>query len=508
MNLHGIQGEASSYWIASSRQASYPELENDLTVDVAIIGGGFAGIISALFLKEAGLKVAILEGDRILKGVTGNTTAKITSLHRLVYHDLIKRFGREKAGQFAESNQAAIEKIDSLVKERKIDCGFSRLPFYTYATGEEALRRIEDEVKAAQELGLPASFTGEIPLPVRVRGAVYFENQAQFHPCKFLVELASSIAGDGSHIFEKSRARHIEYGKACNVITDSASIKAEKVIIATNFPVFDKQGMYFARLKPSRSYAVACDIKDPFPRGMFIDAEKEGYAWRGENDNTQDLVIVSGSSHPAGHGGDHRENYRELERAANAAYAEALVKYSWSSQDNIPFDGAPYIGKATPFHNNVFVATGFSKWGMTLSVVAGMILTDLIQGKKNSWIDIYNPLRFIPDGSSAKKLVSENVHVVKMFVKDHISGVPDISVLKEGDAQVVEDKGTKVAAFKDEQGNIYRLSPNCTHLGCVLSWNNAERTWDCPCHGSRFKYSGEVIHGPAVKALRNIAEKE
>lgn len=501
MNRHQVPGKAESYWIATTPETGYSRLQQGLTVDAAIIGGGFAGIASAFFLKEAGLKVAVLEGSRIVTGVTGNTTAKVTSLHGPKYKRITQTYGEQKAKQYADSNQAAIDKIESLVKERNIDCDFSRLPFFLYAQTDEAVKRIEEEIDAAEKLGLPVSFSKEIPLPISNKGAIRIENQAQFHPRKFLLALASDITRDDSYVFENTRVTDIEYGETCTLFSDKGRIHAKNVVVATNFPIFDKEGLYFARLKPSMSYALAVRLGSVFPKGMFFGADEKAYGWRTQPDNNGDVVIVSGASHTPGHEDDTTKFYRELQTSLKEVYPDASIEYSWSTQDNIPYDGVPYIGKLSPLRDNVYVATGFSQWGMTMSIVAGAVLTDLIRGRENPWMEVYDPSRFTPDTESAKKLISQNTHNIKKFVEERFSGKPAITDVGLGEGKVIGHQGKKTAVYKDEQGNTFKLSAICTHMGCVVHWNNAEQTWDCPCHGSRYSSKGQVIHAPAVKGL-------
>jgi len=501
MNIHGLPGFPESYWLSSINVPEYPDLKAGPVFDAAIIGGGFAGITTAFFLKQAGMKVAVLESKRILTGVTGNTTAKISSQHRLIYSSLLDRFGLEDSQRYAAANQAAIQKINSLVLERNIDCDFSFQSFYVYALDEGYLKQVEKEVDSAAKSGLPVSFVSKVPLPFDTRGALRLDNQAQFHPVKFLAALASAIPGNGSFIFENTRILDFEHGDVCTLTEEKGKVQARNVVVATNYPIFNKEGLYFARLKPGRAYAIAFKTGHPPLEGMFIDADEEGIALRMQPDKNDHLLILSGANHSPGHGADTRENYRKLEKSARQIYGDISIEYSWSTQDNMPYDLVPYIGHIAPGRNNVFVATGFGKWGMTTSMIAGTIISDLIQGKENSWARIYDPVRFHPDASSAKNLISQNTHVLSTLVGEHLSGTPDLASLEPGQGKVVHSDGEKLAAYKDEQGKITRLSPKCTHMGCIVHWNDAELSWDCPCHGSRFKYSGEVIHSPAVKDL-------
>jgi len=504
---HGIPGKRESYWFENVTQPEYPRLEGEYSFDAAVIGGGAAGIAIATCLKEAGLTVALIEARRLLHGVTGGTTAKITSPHRLVYPDLVRSLGKERAGQFAASNRAAIEKIASLVEERRIDCDFLRAPFFVYARDDAWLRQVENEMEAAEAAGLSAVFSRDAELPFDIRGAVRLDNQAHFDPVKFFSALAALIAGNKSFVFENSRAMHLEHGKVCKVVTDQGSIKAKHVIVATNSPVFDKEGAYFARLQAHRSYALAARIDGDAPDVMCIDADPEGFALRFlAAPEGGRLAIVSGGNHTPGHPDDTTRYYKSLAKYCSELYPGAVITHSWSAQDVEAVDRAPYIGRLEPFHGNVYVATGFAKWGMTLAFVAGEVLSDLILEKKNPYADVYNPLRFHANAAVAKKLLSESTHVMEMFIKEHVKAVPEVKDLAPGEGKVGQMSGSRVAVSKDNEGNLIKVSPNCTHLGCVIHWNNAEMTWDCPCHGSRFDNHRRVIQGPANKDLKKEPE--
>ncbi len=500
---HRIPGKDASFWFEGIPEREYPRLEGDYSFDVAVIGGGAAGIAVAACLKEAGFTVALVEARRLLHGVTGGTTAKVTSQHRLVYADLIRHFGREKAGRYALSNQAAVGKIASLVTERRIDCDFEEVPFFVYARDDNRLQKVEQEVEAADSLGLPAAFSTGAELAFNVSGVLRMENQARFHPVKFFSALAGSIAGNKSYVFEGSRVIRLEHGKVCTIVTDRGSIKARFVVVATNSPIFDKEGGYFARLHPHRSYALAAHVTTDVSDAMFIDADPDGYALRFQPAPDGGwLAIISGGNHTPGHPDDTTRYYKALADHCEELYPGAVITHSWSAQDVEAVDRVPYIGRLEPLHGNVYVATGFAKWGMTSAFVAGELLADLLQEKQNPDAELYNPLRFHADASVAKKLLSENTHVIEMFMKERIKGVPEIKDLAPGEGRVGDLEGRRVAVSRDEEGVIHKVSPNCTHMGCVLHWNNAEMTWDCPCHGSRFDNLGRVIQSPANKDLK------
>jgi glycine/D-amino acid oxidase-like deaminating enzyme/nitrite reductase/ring-hydroxylating ferredoxin subunit len=502
-----LPGEPVSLWLATTDTTDFPQLTDSLSVDVAIIGGGISGITTALLLKEQGAKVAIIEARRIAASVTGNTTAKVTSQHGLIYDHLVSQFGMEGAQAYADSQQAALEKIASLVEENGIDCDFTRTNAYVYTEDEAELERITAEVEAATKLGLPASYVETTSLPFEIRGAIEFANQARFHPRKYLLALAGKIPGDGSYIFEKTRALNIEEeDKTCRVTTDKGVVKAGKVVVSSHFPFYDP-AMYFARMYPKRSYVLGCRLSEKAPEGMFITSEAPFHSFRSNPLETGgEIWMVGGENHKTGQGGDTREHYRNLERFARERFSVEAIEYRWSTQDNVTVDRVPYIGKASAGSEHLFVATGFGGWGMTNSTVSAIILSDLVLGRENNWSSLYDPARFKPL-TSAKDLVVENVDVAKHFVGDRLSvkdadSVPD---LKEGEGRVVELDDEKVAICKLAGGAIHAVSATCTHMGCIVAWNGAEKSWDCPCHGSRFNYDGMVIQGPANKDLEKVS---
>lgn len=503
-----LPGQPVSLWIATTPETNYAALQTGVTVDVAVIGGGIAGLTAALLLKRDGARVAVIEAGRIVKSVTGNTTAKITSLHNLIYDHLLSEFGLEGAQAYASAQQAAIEKIAALVSDYGIDCDFTRTDAYTYTETEEELERITREVEAAAQLNLPVSYVESTPLPFPVKGAVRFTNQARFHPRKYLLHLAAQIEGDGSYIFEETRALDLEEDEqACRVTTARGVVTAREVILATHFPFYD-HGMYFSRMSPKRSYVIGCRLKSPAPEGMFITSSEPFRSFRSNRaEDGGEIWMVGGENHKTGQGGDTASRYRNLERYARERFDVRTIEYRWSTQDNNTVDKVPYIGLSTPASKRVYVATGFGGWGMTNGTVAGMILSDTIAGRDNQWSKVFDPNRFKPV-TSAVDFVKENLNVAKHFVADRL-GVPEaekLPELLEGEGRIVEADGEKVAVCK-VAGATHEVSAICTHMGCVVDWNNAEQSWDCPCHGSRFNYDGKVIQGPANTDLKPKQEK-
>ena len=495
-----LPGSPVSLWIATTPETNYPQVPENLTVDVAVLGGGITGIATAYLLKQAGATVAVVEAGRIVKSVTGNTTAKITSLHNLIYDHLISQFGEEQAQRYANAQETAKEKIASLVGDLNIDCDFRRTAAYTYTDVEDQLDQIKAEVEAATKLGLPASYVETTELPFEIKGAVKLDNQAQFHPRKYLLALAEKVVGDGSHIFEETRAFDIEDEEPCTIRTSGGIIRAKSVVISTHFPYHDPN-IYFAAMYPKRSYVLGCRLNGPVPEGMYISAGDPHHSIRNNPYEDGEILMIGGENHKTGQGGDTSERYRRLEEWARANFDIRSIEYRWSTQDNNTIDKVPYIGKLSSGSKHLYVATGFGGWGMTNSHVAAMLLSDMILGRENPWAEVFDPSRFKPI-TSAKDFITENLNVAKEFMADRISTPKlDDVALPRGQGEVVESNGERVAVYVDDRGTTYACSAVCTHLGCIVHWNGAEKSWDCPCHGSRFNYDGKVIQGPANKDL-------
>ncbi len=499
-----IPDQSQSFWIDSTLESSYPSLTEDLSVDVAIVGAGLVGIMAAQLLKKAGKTVAVIEAEKVGTGVSGHTTAKVTSLHRLKYAELMKNMGEEKARIYAESNQAAVEKIAEIVQTENIDCDFERKSTYTFAPTTQELDKVKEEAEAAIKLGLPASFVPETDLPFQVAGAVKFENQAQFHPRKYLLALAAKINGDGSYIFENSRVKTVDGEEPCRVLTENgATVTATDVIIATNIPILD-QGLFFAKSYPKRSYLIGAWI-DPAkdPQGMYIGADENYRSIRTTPHEGKTLLLIGGEGHKVGEADDTVERFERLAEYARSKFGVNEIAYRWSSQDMYSFDDLPYIGKLTPISNHTYVATGFSLWGMTKTTLSAMILSDMILGQENPWAKLYEATR--PTPFVTQESIKQNLDVGMHWVGDRFKGITEaVEDIGLDRGKVVMVKGKQIAAYKDKTGQLHQVSAVCSHLGCIVAWNQAEKSWDCPCHGARFNCEGEVLNGPAVKDLKKM----
>jgi glycine/D-amino acid oxidase-like deaminating enzyme/Rieske Fe-S protein len=528
-----------SLWIATTPGTDYPSLPSNIVthVDTAIIGGGIAGISTALFLKQAGVNVALVEADNIAKGVSGYTSGKITSQHLLIYRYLIDKFGFDMAKQYADANQAAIEKIANLIKTCKIDCDFFRKTAYTYAETDATMELLRSESEAAKSLGLPAYLNKKVPIPIPAKGALCFSGQAQFHPRKYLLKLAEMIPGNGSMVFEKTRATGIKENgrKGFLISTTTGEVMAKNVVIATNFPFYDKPGQYYARMEAGRIYSFAMKLNTGFPDGIFISAEKDIYSFRSQPYQNGELIIAGGQEHVTGKVEETMLRFVKLFKYVSKYYDIDHVEFCWSSQDNNTFDNVPYIGRYLPDGKNIFVATGFNGWGMTHGTISAMIITDMILGVNNLWSGIYDPARFkLKSGDMSKPSATmdkkDNNSGISKKAKENsayrsggfknpgtptrMDGISPYDKIKKllkdgaymkdiapGTGRIIEISGIKVAIYKHDSGDEYFLNPVCPHMGCLLRFNDAEKSWDCPCHGSRFSFEGKVLNSPAFEDM-------
>lgn len=486
---------AGSYWLATASPEAPPPVSGLPDVDVAVLGGGIAGITTAYLLKRAGRTVALVEARRLLGGVTGHTTAKVSAHHGLIYADLRQRFGGPTAAGYAAGQLAALDWIRAEAATLGVDCELSTQNSYVYAETPDRRDELRREADAAAEAGLPATYVEELDLPYRVAGAVRVADQAQFHPVRWLAALAARIPGDGSYIVEGCRALGVKDGR---VATERGVLRARDVVVATHSPILDR-GFFFARMRPVRDLVVAGALPaDRAPDGMYlsIDTRHSVRAAPGP------LLIVLGAHHRTGAIQDARARHEALGRWAVHRFGLARLDYRWSAQDNMTVDRLPYIGRHPPAGRHLWVATGFGQWGMTNGTLAGLLLTDLIIGAENPWAQIYDPCR-IGLRQSAASLVRDNAEVAAHFVGDRVRAViaGDPEGLRPGQAGVFTRGGRLVAVRRDASGNLVTLSGRCTHLGCAVAYNDDEESWDCACHGSRFGLDGSVLNGPATRPL-------
>lgn len=464
-----------------------PTLKGDISCEVAVIGAGLAGVLIAYMLQQRGVPVVVLECRRAGEGITKNTTAKITSQHGLIYKKLLMYKGEQRALEYAMANQQAIKKYEEIINELQIDCDYEVLPNYIYTLDNE--QKILQEVEAAQRLGLPAVLTKETTLPFKVKAAIRFDNQAQFHPLKFLDAVADTLK-----IYENTRVTQIS--KSGLILTDQGRVKAKKVVIATHYPFINVPGYYFIRLHQERFYlsALEGDNQDKFNLdGMYLDADPDGFTFR----KYKDYLILGSGSHRTGKY-QPPNAYEMIEKAAKKWYPNSKIKYTWSNQDCITPDSIPYIGRYSVRTPNIYVATGFNKWGMTSSMVSAMIISDMITGKENEYRKVFIPRRLMLSGS--RVLLKDAAIITISLLSEHLRIPHDrLKDIERGKAGVIRHDGQRVGVYRDKNDKYYFVTTKCPHLGCKLEWNQNEMTWDCPCHGSRFDYQGKMINNPAMR---------
>ncbi len=428
-----------SIWTKTAQLPQFAPLRSDLKTDVLIIGGGLAGVLCAYKLTQAGVDCALVEADRIGGGITKNTTAKVTSQHGLIYDKLIREFGADRARLYLEANQKALEEYRTLCKS--IDCDFEEKDAFVYSLDDR--KKLDRELNALDKLGFGAELVEQVPLPFPTAGAVKFPRQAQFHPLKFIA------AAKDLRIFEHTKVLELAPGKA---VTHGGTISADKIIVATHFPILNKHGGYFLKLYQHRSYVLALE-NAPDIHGMYLDEDEKGLSFR----NYGDLLLVGGGSHRTGKQGG---CWQELERFTQKHYPDAQEATRWATQDCMTLDSVPYIGPYSRGTDGLYVATGFNKWGMTSSMAAASVLTDLVLGRKNPYAELFSPSRTVLCPQLAAN------------------------------------------ALESALGLLTPTTPRCPHMGCALKYNAVEHSWDCPCHGSRFGEDGSLIDNPATDDKR------
>jgi glycine/D-amino acid oxidase-like deaminating enzyme/nitrite reductase/ring-hydroxylating ferredoxin subunit len=488
---------ASALWLDGRTVSAPSAWRDDITVDVAVVGGGIAGLTTALLLKRVGGRVAVIEAGRVGHGVTGCNTAKVTALQGTVYSTISRHHGEDAAAVYAQASLAAVERVATVAREEAIECDLHRRDAFTYAASEDQRADVEAEAAAAGAAGLPAELTDAVDLPFGVAGAVRLSRQIEFHPVRYARGLAAAIAGDGSLVVEGVRALGVEEGAPCRLRTTAGTVTADRVVVATHYPFLDR-ALFFARLEVQRSYCIAARVRGALPRGMSISAGSPTRSVRSYGD----VLIVGGEGHATGSTDAQVKRFDRLEAFAREHWDVEAVTHRWSAQDPIPYDHLPLVGPYRPGSSRLHVATGFMKWGLTGGTLAGEILADLLAGRENPWAARFDPNRL--SLRSAPRLAQLNAKVGAHFVGDRLrpATTGSASAVPPGEARVVRDGlvGRK-GVYRDEQGALHAVSLRCTHLGCLLRFNAAERSWDCPCHGSRFGVDGEVLEGPAVHPL-------
>ena len=553
----------NSFWLDSiENKNKFNKLEKDISTDVCIVGAGIFGLTCGYYLTKQGYNVVLLEKEKdITSKTTGHTTAKITSQHNLIYKYLIDSLGESMAKKYLYANQDAIENIYQIINDENIDCDFVRQDSYVYTNNLDELEKIKLENKAVNSLGFKSEFVTSPPLPFNVLGALRFPNQAEFNPIKYAYGLAKCITSNGSSAIDglvnagsvgsvsvgDGIVENSPGGASLNlakgtgeIYTDTLvqNIKKENdefitsckdyvvrskyVILASHYPFIDRLGYYFLKMYQSTSYVIAVDIGDKTFDGMYINSKQPTFSYRFANFSGscgKRLLLVGGADHKTGSKIDLSNAYNILEDEVRKYYPDCKVLYKWNTEDCITLDKIPYIGEFSHFMPNMYIGTGFNKWGMTSSNVAGNIIVDKILGRENEYENVFKATRLHPIKNNVElgNMIKEttNSFVINKFrVPDaDLDVIEDNSVMsgskkagnfeeiKNDSGHVLKYNGQTIGIYKDNDGKIFAVNPICTHLGCLLSWNNLDKTWDCPCHGSRFDYKGHQLYNPAIRDL-------
>ena len=496
---HGL---VTSPWLSDLHdRPPRPRAVGDVRADVAVVGGGITGLTVALALARAGREVVVLEADRLGFAVTGNTTAKLTPLHQLVYAELTDRFDGATARCYAQANVEAIRWIAATVADEGIACDWRQQRAYTFAQTEDGLERVRREVGAAVDAGLDARFETDTPLPWRVPGAITLpaDAGAELHPVRYVEGLADAVERAGGRIFERSRVLGASRIGSPRLHTDGARVAADRVVLATHMPMLDR-GLWFTRLTAERSYGVGAPVAQPLG-AMLISADGPTRSVRSHPHGEGELLLVGGEGHITGEDNDTRARYAALEAFARERFGVETITHRWSAQDLHPADGLPYAGPLLPGLSGFWIAAGFRKWGLTNGTAAALVVADRLLGRPNPFAAVFDATRITVRQSTmgiAHELFKDARHLVGDWLRMPLRSA---DALAPDDGGIVQVGGLPAAAYRASDGTLHLRSPACTHLGCRVAWNAAERSWDCPCHGSRFDVDGRVLQGPATRPL-------
>ena len=495
----------NSYWEEERKNHDlFEEIKEDKKVSVCIIGGGLTGLQTAYNLSDK-LDVVILEKDRICGSTSGKTTGKITSQHGVFYDYLINSQSKEFAKMYLEANEKAIQNIKDIVEKEEIECDLEEESSYVFTKQETKLDMIKNEQKAVDKLQKEKSdYVKEIELPTEISGAIEFKNQAQFHPLKYAYGLAKAIIKNDGKIYENTKVTDIKRENEKYVVyANKNKVIADYVVLATRYPIMNVPGYYFLKMYQSTSYAMVFDAKKKLFDGMFISYETPNVSFRTIRDGDRELLLAVGYDYKTGTE-ELRDGYQRLEVIVRKMYPDAEVLYKWTAEDCISLDKIPYIGQYSSIMKNLYIATGFNKWGVTSSNVAANIITDKILQKENKYEEIFKSTRIEPiknrqEMGDMLKEANKSILLSRFKIPKE-----ELDNIKIGEGKIIKIDNTKVGVYKSKTGEIYKVKPICTHLGCELYFNNIEKIWECPCHGSKFTYDGKSIEVPSNKDLKTF----
>ncbi|MGE5518712.1 MAG: FAD-dependent oxidoreductase [Candidatus Dadabacteria bacterium] len=491
----------TSIWRDNTETTDFNALQGNISCDVAIIGGGITGITSAYLLGKAGLKTVVLEALKVGGGTTGFSTGNLYSTIDEQAQTIKSKFDLDKVKAVVHSRELAITQIRNLVREYNIECELIDTPFYLFAEEESMIEKIEKEAEVLSDAGLPVTLQNKIDLPVKAYRALKLERQAQFNPMQYIRVLAQQVHGKFSTIFENTKVTaYVKKEGSYEVQTPGGIVSAKHIIHATHTPkgFFGIQTLIF----PYREYAVAYEYTGEYKPGIFWSmGNPDKHSIRQYRNGDKTWLMILGEKHKTGQQEHNQKKIDALKQYAGERFNLGEFAYQWGAQHYRSADGLPSIGRPQS-DGDMYYATGFSTDGLTYGTMAAQILCDLIQGKENPYADIYDPRRLTPVQSTGM-FIKENVNVMMQYAKNlpFVADVKDADQIKKGEGKVVQEHGEKLAVYKDNEDKLHICSAICPHMGCVVSWNEAESSWDCPCHGSRFAIDGTLLEGPAISDL-------
>lgn len=513
--------QVKSYWLDDKKTNEFNTLNDHIKADVTIVGGGITGITLAYLLSKKNINIVLVDAGEVFASTTGHTTAKITAQHGLIYSDLIKVQGLEKAKMYYKANNEAMNFIKNTINDEKINVDFTSQDAYVFTNSDAEITKIEQEYEAYEKLGINGNLQDKTPLSIELKAALQMRDQAQFHPVKYLNSLTKLCVENGVKFYENTTVVDIDKDENNSPVVktyEGNKIKSDFVVVASHFPVKNLKKLYFAKLQQSRSYVVASQIKDQYPGGMYINVEQPTRSIRHFNTKDgKDIVFVTGEDHKTGKNiADEGNNFNRLFKFTKSLFdtnQEDILAH-WATQDVMTIDKIPYIGEISNNESRILIATGYNKWGMTQSAIAAHELFDHITTGTSKYNELYSPSRNHTT-KSIKGLfkntmeASKEMVIGKLGIEEEIKRNPEeIKTLKKGEAMTLFTRGNRLGAYRDMNNEVHIVDTTCTHMRCETNWNPEEQTWDCPCHGSRFCYSSKVIQGPAIKPLIKYNEHD
>jgi glycine/D-amino acid oxidase-like deaminating enzyme/nitrite reductase/ring-hydroxylating ferredoxin subunit len=493
-----------SLWLEAINLKKYPTLESDLRTDILVIGGGITGISCAYELAKANYKVTLVEANHLLHGTTGNTTSKLTIQHSLKYNYLLNKHGYEDAWLYKDINTKAIDHVKELSELHDIECEFKEATATIYTNNQRHVKDIEREYQAAKELGIPCEYTTDLSIPYQVKAGLRFYNQAEFHVTKYLSGLIQELEKLNVEIFEGTKVIEVNEGDhGCeSTLLNNRTIYSDHVVMASHYPCHKSMDLFFTKLMPSFSYVMAFETEKSIDHDMIINMSQPIRSLRKAVYQNQEILLIAGESHDAVKTNNKEKHFKELYQYADYHFKVNKELFRWSNMDYSTTDQLPLIGRVNKQMEHVYIATGFGKWGMTQGVMSSLILRDLIVNNHSEYEALFDPCRF--SSIFTNKFFSYNLKQPGKFIKSKMVKTKSYDDLQVNEQKMVRINNKKYGAYKDELGETYIVDITCPHMKCSLRFNNAEKTYDCMCHGSRFNYKGEYLDGPSKHNLTQL----